>query len=206
MPEISPHEFLAQPLRIHSFLNDVKLHDVWAVDLPASAERATLSEFYRRTEHTNRETRLSWPSRRLFGLRLFLGKLFGWDKEPPGCEQEYFAQRLTPADRQRSSVPAGRPRRFFRMVYCFENETLLEVINGTVHAGLLSALAETSGGYRFYFAVYVRERTWITRFYMALINPFRKWFVYPAILEQVQRNWASAFPPGAKEAPEVTAR
>jgi hypothetical protein len=40
------------------------------------------------------------------------------------------------------------------VVYSFENETLLELINRTVHAAALSALVETSEGYRFYFAIY----------------------------------------------------
>jgi len=35
MPQISPTEFYALPLRVHTFLADVPLHDVWAVDLPA---------------------------------------------------------------------------------------------------------------------------------------------------------------------------
>jgi Protein of unknown function (DUF2867) len=193
MPEIAPQEYLAQPLRVHSFLRDVELHDVWVADLPAVRGGATLREFYERTKRTTAEKRISWPARALFGLRFFLGRIFGWDEEPQGCGQEYFAERLTPEDREHSSVPAGTPEKFFRMVYSFENETLLEVINGTVHAALLSALVEVPHGYRFYFAVYVRERSWITPVYMALIDPFRKWFVYPEVLLQVQRNWARAF-------------
>jgi|SRR5271168_4326811 len=200
MPEIAPPEFLAQPLRVHSFLRDVELHDVWVVDLLPVSGGATLSEFNRRTRRVNLQHKVSWPSRVLFGLRFFLGRLFGWDKEPPGCQREYFAERLTAEDRERSSVAAGTPEKFFRMVYSFENETLLEVINGTVHAALLTALAERSCGYRFYFAVYVRKRSWVTPIYMALIDPFRKWFVYPAILQQVERNWARAFNCGAGEA------
>lgn len=69
----------------------------------------------------------------------------------------------------------------------------MEVINRTVHAALRSALEETPQGYRFYFAVYVRELSWVTRAYMALIDPFRRWLVYPAILKRVQRDWAEVF-------------
>jgi hypothetical protein len=206
MPEIASPEFLALPLRVHSFLSDVNLHDVWAVDLPAVSGGATLREFYQRISRVESPGRISWPSRVLFGLRFFLGRVFGWDKEPPGCEREYFAERLTDEDRERSSVVAGTPEKFFRTVYSFGNETLLEVINGTVHAALLSAIVETSRGYRFYFAVYVRKRSWVTPIYMALIEPFRKWFVYPAVLRQVERNWSRAFHCGAGEAPEIKER
>jgi hypothetical protein len=43
--------------------------------------------------------------------------------------------------------------------------------------------------YRFYFAVYVRQRTWITPFYMSLIDPFRKWIIYPALLKKIRATW-----------------
>jgi hypothetical protein len=31
MPQISPTEFCALPLRVHAFLADIPLHEVWAV-------------------------------------------------------------------------------------------------------------------------------------------------------------------------------
>jgi hypothetical protein len=37
----------------------------------------------------------------------------------------------------------------FRVVYRFENEQLLEVINRTVHGAALTALVETASAYRF---------------------------------------------------------
>jgi hypothetical protein len=48
MPQISPTEFYALPLRVHTFLADVPLHDVWAVDLPTHRDGVNLSEFLRR--------------------------------------------------------------------------------------------------------------------------------------------------------------
>jgi len=39
---------------------------------------------------------------------------------------------------------------------------------------------------RFYFAVYVRQRTWITPCYMGLIDPFRKWIIHPAMLKTIR--------------------
>ena len=193
MPQVAPQEFLARPFRVHAFLRDVPLHDVWAVDLPAVPGEATLQEFNRRVKIRNLTGKISWPARALLGLRLFLGRIFGWDKEPRSDRRGYFAERLTPEDRERSSVPAGTPDRFFRVVYSFENEMLLEVINRTVHAALLSALVPIPIGYRFYFGVYVRELSWITRPYMALIGPFRKCLVYPALLEQVRQSWERVF-------------
>jgi hypothetical protein len=35
----------------------------------------------------------------------------------------------------------------------------------------------------------VRQRTWITLFYMGLIDPFRKWIIYPAMLKTIRETW-----------------
>jgi hypothetical protein len=58
---------------------------------------------------------------------------------------------MTTADRSRFLVPAGTREGLFRIVYRFENEQLLELINRTAHAAALSALVETANGYRFLF-------------------------------------------------------
>jgi len=75
------------------------------------------------------------------------------------------------------------------VVYRFENEQLLEIQNRTVHAAALSALTERADSYRFYFAVYVRPGKWITPLYMGLIDPFRKWIIYPAMLKTIRATW-----------------
>jgi hypothetical protein len=188
MPQISPTEFYALPLRVHTFLADVPLHDVWAVDLPAHRGGITLSEFLRLAS-PGRTCRLPPVASALIRLRLFLGPIFRLEDEPGDALAASFRSRLTPEDRARSLVMSGTPEGLFRVVYRFENEQLLEIQNRTVHAGALSALAERADGYRFYFAVYVRQRTWITPFYMGLIDPFRRWIIYPAMLKTIRANW-----------------
>jgi hypothetical protein len=108
------------------------------------------------------------------------------------------------ADRSRSLVQVGTPEGLFRIVYRFENEQLVELINRTAHGAALSALIETSTAYRFYFGVYVRRVSRFTPVYMALIDPFRKWIVYPSLLHSVRATWDRTF--GAVDAPDsVTA-
>ena len=199
MPRISSPEFFARPLRVHSFLAGVALHDVWAVDLPALHEGVTLQEFRRRMKRKDSVERFSLPTRALIRLRFLAGRMFGWDSEPSEPPQGLFAERLTTQDRARSTVLAGTREGIFRVVYSFENEMLLELINRTVHAAALSALAETPKGYRFYFAIYVRKRGWFTPIYMATIDPFRRWVIYPAILRQIESDWTEAF---GMDAPE----
>ncbi len=195
MPQISPAEFYALPLRVHIFLADIPLHDVWAVDLPKRRDGVTLCEFLReasrnKPDANHAETyRLPPVARALFRFRLFLGSIFRLEDEPKDVSADSFANRLTPEDRAGSLVAPGISEGLFRIVYRFENEQLVEVQNRTVHAAALSALAEKVDGYRFYFAVYVRPRTWITPFYMGLIDPFRRWIIYPALLKKIRADW-----------------
>jgi hypothetical protein len=195
MPQILPTEFYALPLRVHTFLADVPLHDVWVVDLPKHRDGVTLSEFLRRASQDGFDAadaeinRLPPVARALFRLRFFLGRIFRLEDEPKDVLAASFGSRLTAEDRARSFVVSGTPEGLFRVVYRFENEQLLEVQNRTVHAAALSALVERADSYRFCFAVYVRQRTWITPFYMGLIDPFRKWIIYPALLKRIRATW-----------------
>jgi Protein of unknown function (DUF2867) len=99
-------------------------------------------------------------------------------------------------DRLRSLAAAGTRDRFFRVVYRFENEQLVELINRTVHAAALIALVETATAYRFYLGIYVRSVRRFTLFYMTLIDPFRKLIVYPSLLRSVRVRWNQAFGTG----------
>ena len=191
MPQISTQEFERLPLRVHDFLAGVPLHDVWAIDLPRMRSGITLDEFLRTASSCL--LTLSPIVRVLLNIRLFVGRLLGWDREPAATAWESFATRMTTADRSRSLVPSGTREGLFRVVYRFENEQLLELINRTAHAAALSALVETANGYRFYFGVYVQNVGRFTPVYMALIDPFRKLIVYPSLLRSVRASWNQAF-------------
>ena len=129
----------------------------------------------------------------MLNIRFFVGRLFGWDRDPAPTAWKTFATRLTDTDVSRSLAAAGTRDGFFRVVYRFENEQLVELINRTAHAAALSALVETPTAYRFYFGVYVRSVSRITPFYMALIDPFRKLIVYPSLLHGIRARWNQAF-------------
>ena len=208
MPQISLQEFERLPLRVHAFLAGVPLHDVWAVDLPRVRSGITLDEFLRTASARSQvgcdccandsggKGRLLTRSpvvRALLNIRFFVGRLFGWDREPAATAWETFTTRLTTADRSKSLAPAGTRDGLFRVVYRFENEQLLELINRTAHAAALSALVETASAYRFYFGVYVSSVSRFTPVYMALIDPFRKLIVYPSLLRSVRATWKQTF-------------
>ncbi|HEY7404338.1 MAG TPA: DUF2867 domain-containing protein [Candidatus Angelobacter sp.] len=194
MPQISTQEFERLPLRVHDLLAGVPLHDVWAVNLPHSRSGITLDEFLRSA--SARPYRATGPARALLQLRLFIGRLFGWDHPRADSTGEAFATRLTSADSSKSLVPAGTREGPFQVVYRFKDEQLLELMNRTAHAAALSTLVETGDSYRFYFAVYVRKVSRFTPVYLALIDPFRKLVVYPSLLRSVRRSWEQAFGTG----------
>jgi Protein of unknown function (DUF2867) len=191
MPRISTRVFERVPLRVHQFLAGVPLHDVWAVDLPRIRCGITLNEFLAAAGAS--PFRPSPIVRALLAIRFLVGRLLGWDREPDATLTETFASRLTTADRSESLAPAGTRQGVFRIVYRFENEQLLEVINRTVHGAALSALVERGDAYRLYFAVYVHSVGRLTPVYMAFINPFRKLIVYPSLLRSVRTTWNQTF-------------
>jgi Protein of unknown function (DUF2867) len=191
MSQVPTQEFERLGLRVHDFLAGVPLHDVWAVDLPRTRPGITLDEFL----HAARGCPfpLSPVVDALVNIRLFIGRLLGLDREPAATAWETFATRLTTVDRSKSLAPPGTPLGLFRVVYCFENEQLLELINRTAHAAALSALVDTPDAYRFYIAVYVRSVGRFTPVYLALIDPFRKLIVYPSLLRRIRASWNQIF-------------
>jgi len=172
-------------------LADVPLHDVWAVDLPCARAAATFDELQRLLSQPS-IGRLPAAARALFGLRFFLGRIFRLEGQPKGAGAASFARGLTAEDRARSALAPGTPDGLFRVVYRFDNEFLRELHNRTVHAALLTAFAKTEAGYRFYLAVYVGKGGWLTAVYMALIDPFRRWIIYPAMLKNIRAVWAES--------------
>jgi hypothetical protein len=142
MPRVSTQEFERLPLRVHTFLSGVPLHDVWSVDLPRWRAGVTLDDFLWTPNNGKPNTcgcskssslfTLSPLVRMLLDIRFFVGNFFGWDHEPAATAT--FATRLTEADHSRSLAEAGTRDGFFRVVYRFENEQLIELINRTAHA------------------------------------------------------------------------
>jgi hypothetical protein len=190
---ITPEEYLQKPLRVHTFLAGVPLHDVWAFQLYGGGEGRTLRDFQALFSAVGLQ-HINPIVNGLFKLRRRLGELFGWDDERHQPPASSYVHRLTDADRARMLDEPGGLNGPFQIVYTFENETLEEVINSTVHAFSLMAMEPAANGYTVYWAIYVRKINWQTPFYMALIDPFRYIFVYPAIIKKMEQAWVSAYP------------
>ena len=186
---IPPAEYLSLPLRAHELLRDVPLYDVTVVDLPGGGAGRSLAD----VRALDSAAPPSHAVSALFGLRRVLGRALGWDHRPMRGEEARLA-RLSEDDRRASAITPGTPSGPFLMLYQRPRESLAETRNATVHGWVCTALAPTATGYRLYLGVYVLPVSWITRPYLALIEPFRRFIVYPAMLGRIRRAWVAAYP------------
>lgn len=189
----APEEYLCLELRAHQLLSDVPLYDVSVVDLPGGGDGRSLSDVL----HLQAITRRSLVERALYGVRHALGRAFGWD-DGGLLPQDSLVSRLSETDRRNSETPPGTPDGAFRIVYRFRNEQLSEIRNATVQGYVCIALAPRSSGYRFYFAVYVIPVSWLTGPYLVLIEPFRRFLLYPAVLRRIRNAWQVVYGEGRK--------
>jgi hypothetical protein len=194
-------DFRALDLRCHTLLHDVPLHDVWEIALAGGGAGRTMQDALRVAAPGQTRPR-SLAVRALFTLRVALGRAFRWDVPRPDALAESYVHRLADEDRVRSLVTPGTARGPFRTVYLFEHEALLEARNATVHAFLAMALRPAIDGYTLYWAVYVKPVGRLTAIYMAVIDPFRRFIVYPRLIRERQAAWARAYGAARMPPPE----
>ena len=189
---VDPADFQKINLRCHAFLDDVRLHDVWAIPLQDGGPDRTMADF-RALMLGDRRPPPSIAVRALFALRWRLGRVLGWDDDGHDPPDASYVHRLTEADRVQSRVPPGTREGRFRVLYVLRDEALSEIRNATVHGFLALALTHREQGYVVYMAIYVKAVSRFTPLYMALIDPFRRFVVYPALGRQVQQAWLRTY-------------
>jgi Protein of unknown function (DUF2867) len=189
---INPADFRKLDLRCHALLSDVPLHDVWAIPLHEGGPGRTMKDV-RALLFGDRRPRTNVAVRALFALRWWLGGVFGWDDKRHDPPDASYVHRLTEADRAQSQVPPGTLDGPFRVLYVSRHEALSEIRNATVHGFLASALTHRERGYVLYLAIYVKAVSRLTTLYMALVDPFRRFVVYPALVRSVQQAWLRAY-------------
>lgn len=184
-----PAEFQKLNLRCHALLSDVPLHDVWAIPLNGGGPGRSIRDA-RAILFGDWRPRTNVAVRGLFALRSALGRAFGWDDERHDPPDMSYVHRLAEVDRSQSQVRPGTREGPFRVLYVLGDEALSELRNATVHAFLALALTPSPGGYTLYLAIYVKPVSRFSTLYMALIDPFRRLVVYPALGRQAQQRWS----------------
>src|SRR4029450_660061 len=138
---VDREEYDQLDLRAHSLLADVPLHDVWLVDLPGGGPGHTILDL-RALLSLESSPPAKGAVRFLFGPRAWLGRVFGWDREPPQASRETYLQRLTAADRESSLGAPGTPEGPFRVLFLSPREAISEIQNPTVHGFSVFAFVE----------------------------------------------------------------
>jgi len=182
--------FLRLDLRAHTILAGVPIHDIWLVELPGGGPDRTLADV-RNLMRAGNLTAINPAVRGLFQLRAWLGHVFQWDAPTRAVKTSSFIDRLSDEDRTLSLVEPGSPDGPFTVMYVHSFEAVSEVRNATVHGFSVLALEPCSGGYRLFWAIYVAPVSRLTGLYMALIDPFRRAVVYPAVLRHIHRSWCA---------------
>lgn len=183
------NQHLEQPWRVHAWVEDFDLLDVWRLPVEIEPGGAGNFDTFARSFDTS-----AVPERgaagALFKLRLWLGRVFGWDEPTPrsipGCVEQSVLERLPQT--LRDEAPPFDPERDFQLVFHTANERLMEISNSTVHALVhFGVVTRDDGGAHVQMAVYCKPRGLFGRLYMAAITPFRLWIVYPALMKHFGR-------------------
>ena len=182
------------PFRAHSILHDVPLHDVWAILLHTRGPQRNIQDVRRvltamRSDHPDSLLVFLLKTRRR------LGRLFKWDSSNGATPDSSYLYRLTPDDHSRSLEPPGTidEASGFRLLYGFENEALFEHINGTGHRFFVIAMEPVAEGYILYAAIYLKKTGWFTPYYTAMADLFRRHFIYPIIIHDLESVWAELY-------------
>lgn len=177
---------------------DFRLLDVWA--LPAEGGPDEFDALLEGLAAFDPSESQSTVSRMLFAVRLLLGRVFGWDdpteKRPiPGCTETTLEDRLPhellgTATRPEMGSVIREVAGGFVPLYRTDDEWAAEISNDTVHGVVhLAWVAQGGDRYRGQMAVYVKPRGFAGEAYMKLIEPFRRFIVYPALMRQIARAW-----------------
>ena len=160
---VPPAEYLSLRLRAHELLRDVPPYDVSVVDLPGGGSGRSVADI-RALDASAAPSRIA---NLLYGVRRFLGRVFGWDRGQMRPEDS-FLPRLSERDRRDSEIAPGTPVGAFLLLYQFPDEVLTETRNATVHGWVCTELARIGTGYRLYMGVYVLPVSWLTRPYLVV--------------------------------------
>lgn len=187
--KINAQEHLIHPLRVHGLLADFELEDVWRLPIKLTSAQS-LQLFVDQFQKSNARLSNQGMAGLLFKIRLFVGRMMGWDD---GCEHSLpNSIRVRYAKEEKlgmNDLPDPGSGSFIP-VYKLENEFLSEIENKTVHAALhLSRVPAGKASWAIHMAVYVKPKGWFGKLYMVLIKPFRLWIVYPTMMRIAKKNW-----------------
>lgn len=163
-----------------------RLMDTHEVPLVGGPDDPTIEDL-ERLLLSGEPTGLAWPARVLFLTRDWLGRLFGWDgeKEKPTVPKGSFYWKMSEEDKQASLRRPGDRLGPALILWNDPYSLCLEVLNATCQAFAVGYVRDRKA----YLSVFVIETKWWSKYYLAAIEPFRKYIVYPAGVKWVRETW-----------------
>ena len=178
----------SRPWRIHEITRDFRLEDVWSLPTPGGPHDFPL--LVQRIASGDPSRGSSRAVRAVWSIRWKLGALLGWDSPDAGLGSRVPTLRdRLPADLRDARGPDfdALP---FSSLYLLDNEFAAEIANRTMHGVMhLGWVPDGTGAYRGQMAVLVKPNGFFGTAYMAAIRPFRHLIVYPAAIQQIEREW-----------------
>ncbi|HEY9207287.1 MAG TPA: DUF2867 domain-containing protein [Candidatus Methanoperedens sp.] len=198
---INKETHLARSWKVNTIANDFILWDVWEIPIAANNSKTeNFQAFYGIAFETFRkmQTKTTLVSI-LFTLRFWMDKIFPLDRNIntlpiPGCWETTVKIRLSSQDLEKSkagkAIKVNNTDLEFRPVYLFEDESLHELSNDTVH-GLIHIgwIKKNDNYYKATLAIYVIPRGIYGKVYLKLIEPFRRYIVYPGMMKAIKEQW-----------------
>ena len=137
---------------------------------------------------------LAWPARALITVREWLGSAFGWDKgkEAASPPLDSYFWRMSESEIASCPKTPGRTEGPARILWNDEKSLVAEILNATCQAFAVAWLDDREAR----ISVFVIETKWWSKYYLGLIEPFRKWIVYPALIKWIESGWREAHPTG----------
>lgn len=196
------------PWRIHEVVRDFDLLDVWGLPVQGAAhDFDVLIALITSADPANAQslpTRYLWRLRDSIGKWLALGRIAapvdaaqGADRSHlpiPGTVERTVVTRL-PSDLRDTAGDVRFAALPFVPLYRTDVEFAAEISNRTMHGVMhLGWVDKGQGIYEGRMAVYVKSRGRSGDIYLRLIEPFRHFIVYPALLRQIGRTWEARGP------------
>lgn len=173
-------------------LADFNIEDVWKLPIELRPHH-TLNEVQEVFSNAIEKIGRTGISGKLFQLRFFLGRILKWDEQTATAHKpldnsirKRFAEIQKLELEDAPELRAGE----FTPVYKWENESLLEIENKTVHAAIhFGKIQIKKDNCTVQMAVYVKPKGLFGKVYMLIIKPFRLLLVYPAMLRALKIQW-----------------
>lgn len=174
----------AYPWAIHAIAPGFELEDVWALPVAGGPD-----DFHEVVNHVCAlDAEHGGPAvvRLLWAIRWRVGALLGWDGDDAGTGARVASLADRVPEDLRATAAARRDafgKLPFDPLYETRDEFAAEVANRTMHGVMhLGWVDQGDGTFRAQMAVLVRPNGAAGKAYMLAIRPFRRLFVYPAML------------------------